>query len=264
MKALSSLRLAVAAMAALVLWTAWGVQMAFSPSLAPLLRALAEGHLLVHPSQWGQAPALGMFWVLGLLALSGLLALNLLCCSLSKLVRYWSWRNALLLALHLAVLLVMLAHGATLVVGYQRQHQRLLPGRSLTLPDGAALSLRQAHLEPQPMADCLRQAAQKQTRRRPRFPRGPGWAEVALSRDGLELGQGRVAFMQPWEADGLRINLVGYFCRPGPQPVVGAVVNVSRRPLAKPFFAAYGAAMACWLLLLILDLRRKRGGPALD
>ena len=181
MKALSSLRLAVAAMAALVLWTAWGVQMAFSPSLAPLLRALAEGHLLVHPSQWGQAPGLGMFWVLGLLALSALLALNLLCCSLSKLVRNWSWRNALLLCLHLAVLLVMLAHGATLVVGFQRQHQRLSPGQGLSLPDGSVLSLSRAHLEPQAMAACLRQASQKQTRRRARFPQGAG-----LGRSGPE------------------------------------------------------------------------------
>lgn len=264
MKALSSLHLAVAAMVALVLWTAWGVQMAFSPSLAPLLRALAEGHLLAHPSQWGQAPALGMFWVLGLLALSGLLALNLLCCSLSKLMRNWSWRNALLLVLHLAVLLVMLAHGATLVVGFQRQHQRLLPGQSLTLPDGEVLILNRAHLEPQAVDACLRQAAQRQKGRRPRFPRGPGWAEVSLSSQGAGLGQGRVAFMQPWETGGLRVNLVGYFCRLGTEPVVGAILNVSRRPLAKPFFAAYATTMACWLLLLVIDLRRKRGGPVRD
>lgn len=264
MKALSSLRLALAAMIALVLWTAWGVRMAFSPSLAPLLRVLGDGHFLLQPSQWGQAPALGLVWVLGLLALGGLLAINLFCCSLDKLVRSRSWRNGLLLGLHLAVLLVMLAHGTTLVVGFQRQHQRLLPGQSLALPDGAVLRLGQAHLEPQALAACQRQAAGKQNSRRPRFPRGPGWAEVSLSREGAELGQGRVAFMQPWEADGLRINLVGYFCQPGPEPVVGAILNVSRRPLAKPFFAAYAVAMACWLALLILDLRRKRNGPVQD
>lgn len=263
MKSLSSLRLAVALMASLVLWAAWGVQMAASPSLAPAAR-LGRGASVAAPFPVGQAPGLGLLWVAGLLGLSALLALNLLCCSLSKLVRNWSWRNVLLLGLNLAVLLVMLAHGATLVVGYQRQHQRLLPGQNLSLPDGAVLKLTMAHLEPEALAACLRQASAKQTSRRPRFPRGPGWAEVSLTRDGLDLGQGRVAFMQPWQADGLRVNLVGYFCLPGSAHTLGAVLNVTRRPLAVPFFIAYAAAMGCWLLLLLWDLRRKRGGPAQD
>lgn len=193
--ALASLRLTLASLGGLIAWLWWGAVLAGSPELKPVLHSLNQQSLPAWLAGAGAAHPLVAVWLTGFLALSALLAVNLLVCTVMRLTgggKLNRGRRRLVMVLHLVMLAVMLAHGASFVMGVKHTGLRLLPGQGRELPGGLRLRLESVTYGSDPAILAM---GHKQTRpfmTREAFSRHRNFAEISVrDREGT-LVRGRI------------------------------------------------------------------------
>jgi hypothetical protein len=266
-KTLASPWLAFLLLGGMAAWLGLGAVLAQVETTASLMRTLNQGRGLA----WLASPAfvnppLGG-WLAGLGLLGGLLLLNLVFCSL-----VWfsgkgipaNRRRALLLAVHWLLALVITGHGASFALGYKQNGVRLASGEEIVLPDGYRVRLGQVNFGADPALLALPPRQARQAMSRASFVRKENWAWVELTAPDGKLADGRVGYFQPLRLGAVSVHLASFF-RPsdqGRQDQVGAVFNVTRCPLAVPFFAAYFSLLLCMGCLLWLGRKRPGGEPS--
>ncbi len=260
--ALASLRLTLASLGGLIAWLWWGAVLAGSPELKPVLHSLNQQSLPAWLADAGAAHPLVAVWLTGFLALSALLAVNLLVCTVMRLTgggKLNRGRRRLVMVLHLVMLAVMLAHGASFVMGVKHTGMRLLPGQSRELPGGLHLRLESVTYDSDPAILAMDHKQARPFMTREAFSRHRNFAEISVrDREGT-LVRGRIFYFQPIQVAGVGIHLTGFFAA-GPQHI-GVVFNATQSPLWPLFSSAYAVVLAALLWLTILEARAVRSGP---
>lgn len=259
---LASLRLTLVALAALVIWLWLGSALAGSPDLSASFKSLNQQPLLSWLADAAVDNTLVAGWLIGFLLLGGLLGINLVFCTLVRLTKGGNvnlWRKRLVLVLHLLMLVVMLAHGASFVMGTKRSGIRMTPGQSLDLPGGLQVRLQSVVYGSDRAILALDHKQSRRLMTRSAFSRHQNYAEVSVYKNGKQLGGDRIYYFQPMNVDGVGLHLTGFFVakKSGGQQV-GIKLNVVHSPLWPLFSSAYAAVIVALLWLTLLAVKPNR------
>lgn len=264
---LSSLKFTLISLIVLISWLGLGVYLGLTKALAPHFLRMNQMLLL----DWMLGPAweepLTPIWFLLLCLGVGVMLLNLGACTLTRLLprlrsatRFKGW---LLTLVHLVMLLVLLGHGAEMVMGHKREDVRLEVGRSVELPGGARLELNAvSYVDDKDLLNFpYRKSRWRLTREA--FRAQDNFIDIAVKEPDGEVVSGRLRIMEPFCVDGLRLTLTDFNrIGEGAQAEVGAIMAVTNNPLTTMFFVAYAAWVALYLLLAMATWRGSPSPPA--
>lgn len=266
---LSSLTLCFTLMIILALWLCIGILLTYHPAAARIIKGMNDQLILSWLLTTAIAHPLVSTWLLVLLILSGMLLLNLICCCFTlpglRIRLKSGLRPLLLLMLHVLAGLVMIGHGAHMVVGFKSADMKLQPGQNAMLPGGRTIHLKSVECSYVP----LLQTADRQQRRRlltrDRVKLKDNYIDFTVLKDGTLADSGRAYLLGPFRRGSFRVTLNGFFPvhEFGPSHsgrIAGAVITVADNPLHEIFFCLYAAMLFCFLaywIVVEIDAKRK-------
>ncbi|MCB2227677.1 MAG: hypothetical protein KQH53_13445 [Desulfarculaceae bacterium] len=264
MQRLSSLKFTMYTLSGLIILLGVGVILGqpklLAASFVDMNRMLIRDWLLGPAWEHPSAP----LWFLALCLGVGLMLLNLGACTITRLWPRLRSGNALkgwlLTLVHLVMLVVLLGHGAEMVLGHKQEGLSLVPGQAAALPGGLRLELEDMAFVGDRSALNLPYRKARWVWTREGFQREHNWARLRLSREGRELWRGELRILEPVELEGLRITLTDFHAPTGKgAPPVGIQLAVVHNPFTTLFFVAYGL----WIFLYAaLAAVTWRSGPA--
>lgn len=264
MQRLASLKFTLASLAGLVLWLGLGVALGLSKYLTASFAEMNS--LLIR--DWLAGPAwdqpLTPLWFLGLCLGVGVMLTNLGACTITRLLPRLRSGSALkgwlLTLVHLVMLVVLLGHGAEMVLGHKQEGLSLVPGQEASLPGGLRLRLEALSFVGDRSGLNLPYRRARWVWTTQGFQRRGNWARLRVSRAGRELWRGELRILEPAEVAGLRLTLTDFYSPPGADQLpVGIRLAVVNNPLTTLFFLAYGL----WVLLYAaLAVVTWRNGPS--
>ncbi|MCF8033104.1 MAG: hypothetical protein K9K66_16220 [Desulfarculaceae bacterium] len=263
MQRLASLKFTLASLAGLIIWLGLGVALGQSKLLTASFVEMNSQLIrdwLLGPA-WSQP--LAPLWFLLLCVGVGVMLLNLGACTITRLLPRLRSGNALkgwlLTLVHLVMLVVLLGHGAEMVLGHKQEGLSLLPGQETTLPNGLTLKLEELSFVGDPSALNLPYRRARWVWTTGGFQREGNQIRLKASRQGRELWRGQLRILEPATVAGLRLTLTDFFAPEGEgQPPVGVKLALVRNPLTTLFFVAYGLWALLYALLAVVTWR---GGP---
>ncbi len=263
---LSSLPLSAGIMAALIAWLSLGLILAHHPVTDAAVQQMNDRLLLYWLLHNSREHWLLSLWLGGLFILSGFLLVNLIGCSLTMLLPRLRVRrdrkSFLSLLLHVLLGVVMIGHGANLVVGFKTAYHKLLPEQSLSLPDGRAIRLEAVtYLSSRELlAMDHHQGRQKMTRARMGLKTNS--ADFSLHKNGQSVAAGRAFLLQPFRYGSLRITINRFFLAAGDAETapVGVIVTVAANPIHEVFFLVYALMIASFLAYTVVSARNDLSG----
>ncbi len=204
---ISSLQFTTVILSVLMLWFTWGILLsesdAFRPGFQVMNRFLAPDWF----SAPDRLPFLLKFWFIGLCAVMGVLGINLIFCSYTKILKIIRNRQAasrlVMLIIHVVFGLVALGHFGSFVLGYRYENVRLQDGKSFSLPNGYAVTVTEVHFEDDPA--ILRQ--RPRDRAASAFHPKANFCEVMLTQNGTEAARGTAGFLRPFTYEGIQVTL---------------------------------------------------------
>ncbi len=264
MQRLSSLKFTLGSLAGLMIWLGLGVVLLQPKLLGPSFQEM--NCMLILDWMLGAAwnKPLAPIWFLGLCLGVGVMLLNLGACTLTRLLprlrpgnRLRGW---LLTLVHLVMLVVLVGHGAEMVLGHKQEELRLVPGQTISLPGGLSLRLERVRFTSDPSVINLPYRRARWVWTSSAFHRRENWVQVRVSRADQELWHGKLRILEPAKVESQRLTLAGFFAPSGANKgQVGARLAVVYNPLTVMFFAAYGAWVVLYALLAVVTWR---SGPS--
>ena len=256
MKALSSLKLTVYALAGVVLVLVAGMILAQVQPQAQAMKAMNAGlvrdWLLAGPDQEGHNQV--AVWFVALCLAVGILVVNLAACAWTRLwprlkngARCHDW---LLFLAHVLMILILLGHLSQMFMGFKFECLKILAGQERTFPGGLRLKVEKVSYvnDPAQLNLTYRQARRAYTRAA--FNRAENQVLVSLWQDESKLREGVLRVLEPLVAGGVRVTLENFYRDDGQRPPqVGALITAAYNPLTSIFFGAYLAWIAVYLAL---------------
>lgn len=256
---LSSLPLSAGIMAALIAWLSIGLLLANHPATGPAVKHMNDQVILHWLWDNGESHWLLSAWLGGVLALSGLLMVNLICCGITmllpKLLTRKDLKSFVSLLLHGLIGLVMLVHGVNLAVGFKTAYQKLSPGQSLALPDGRTLRLESVtYSAPRKLLTMDHHQGRREMTRE-RMDLKDNYADFSLQKSGRTIDTGRAFLLRPFRYGSMRVTINRFFLAGSAleSAPLGVIVTVADNPLHETFFLLYALMIVCFLAYVIVS-----------
>jgi hypothetical protein len=247
LKRLSSLHFAFWAITALVIWMGLGALLAGKGSpYYDIFNDLNEQMI----ATWLARDALGhpiiLAWFVGLCLIAGTLLLNTGLCIWQHILPMFQTarlsRN-LLAVIHILVILVILGHGLSMIIGDKYLTTVMFPGQTKVIGDGYSLRMDSLVFLDDPALLRLPKHDKhlKMTRDAVHFHENH--AVLTLLKNGRIVARSRAGVLAPFDHGSLHIVLKT-FLWPKKKNKLGALMIVVRNPLATPFFVIYALMIA--------------------
>ena len=257
MSSLSSLKFTLYSLSGIMIWLGLGVFLGQPQYLAASFNDM--NRMLILDWMLGTAweHPLAPLWFLGLCLGVGLMLLNLGFCTFTRLLPRLRAGNALrgwlLTLVHLVMLVVLLGHGAEMAMGHKQEELRMLPGQSISLPQGMSLELSQVRFISDTSVINLPYRQARWVWTSTAFQRRQNWAQAVVRRGDQELWRGELRILEPVKIGGLRLTLAGFYSPPNEKPPrVGVRLALVNNPLTALFFVAYGAWIVLYTALAVI------------
>lgn len=261
---LSSLSFSFGLMAVLALWLGLGILLTRHPVGDSIIKSMNDELILSWLGGSAVAHPLISGWLIVLMGLSGLLFINLACCCLTqpalKIRLSNGPRPILLLGLHVLIGLVMIGHGAHMVVGFKSADIRLAPGQGAELPDGTTIILTAANCTYASVLQSKDRHERRKALTRERVKLNDNYADFSLHKNGQTINSGRAFLLKPFRQGSFRVTLNRFFLRTKwaqqfkDKAPVGAVITVVENPLHEVFFGVYAIMILTFLVYLIASV----------
>lgn len=206
-KLLSSLQLTTIVLTVLVFWFTWGILLArqdrFGPGFELLNSALVPAWFL----QLGSIHPLLKLWLAGLCLGMVVLAVNLVFCSWTRLLKIIRIKlimpKVFMLIIHVVFGLVVIGHFGSFVLGYRYDGIKLQQGQSFALKDGYVLTVTDVHFvdNPEVLGKSPKELGPDE------YHHDANFAEVALIRNRKQVARGRIYFLRPLICKGIQVTL---------------------------------------------------------
>jgi hypothetical protein len=237
---LSSMQFTTVILAVLMLWFACGILLAESDAFCQGFKVMNSYLTPAWFSQPGRLSFLLKLWFAGLCLVMAILGINLIFCSWTKILKIMHNRQTasrlVMLIIHIVFGLVALGHFASFFLGYRYENIKLQEGQSLTLPEGYAVTVRNIHF-----VDDVTLPYQRPKKGGPgAFHPEANFCEVALTRNGAAVSEGKACSLTPFAWKGMQVTLNRFTPpkamknRDNTEREPGVRLIISRNPV-KPF-----------------------------
>jgi len=241
---LASMHFTAGILIVLMAWFAWGILLAESDPFRPGFNVMNSVLAPEWFSRPGRLPIVLGFWFVGLCGVMGVLGINLIFCSWTKIVRLMRNRQAaarlVMLIIHMVFGLVALGHFGSFMLGYRFENVHLREGQTFELPEGYAVTVEAIHYEDSP---ALFQPPREQAPGA--FHPEANFCDLALTHNGNGVAQGSAFFLRPFVYKDIQVTLKR-FTPPkgknqgsvrGSKP--GVRLIVSRNPVKRVVFVLF-------------------------
>lgn len=255
LKRLSSLYFAFWAIFALVIWMGLGALLASKGGpYYDLFKELNEQMIATWLVRDAQDQPIIAGWFAGLCLIAGALLLNTGLCIWQRIVPMFHagrMSRNLLAVMHILVILVMLGHGLSMVVGDKYANKVMFPGQTIAFGDGYTLRMDSLVFVDDPTLLRLPRHDRHMKMTRDAVHMQDNYVTLTLSRKNRVIAHPRVKIMKPFDLGTLHIVLKT-FVWPRNKKDVGAVMIIVRNPLATPFFIIYALMIATlgWYVII--------------
>jgi hypothetical protein len=257
---LSSLHYTTWTLIVLFLWFSWGIVLESSEYFFKgfhLMNSTLVRHWLATPDK---DFFLLKFWFVGLCILVALLGVNLVFCSWNKILRFIRVRfngpKLLMLLVHVIFGLVALGHFGGFMLGYKHDNLRLREGQSFSFQNGHEVKVAKINFKDDP--SILKKSRRELTR--DEFHYRSNFAEIVMSREGMEIKKGRAYVLKPMRTKDIQVTLKRFTpprsrgsVKKGGKP--GVVVVVSKNPVLGVFLFIYPLMIIGIVIYLVMTWR---------
>lgn len=260
---LSSMQFTIVILTVLILWFAWGILLAeshaFHQGFNVMDRFLAPEWFSVA----GRLPFLLKLWFVGLCLAMGILGINLLFCSWTKILKMMRNKQAasrfVMLIIHIVFGLVALGHFGSFLLGYRYENVKLRVNQSFTLPQGYAVTVKDVHFE-----DDMKLLHQRPKERTPgAFHPEVNFCEVALTQNGSTLARGKIYFLRPFTWKDIQVTLKRFTPPKGREnrdhgaQKPGVRLIISRNPVKSLVFVLFPVMIAGIGVYMVMTWRTR-------
>lgn len=255
---LSSLQLTTWILVALVLWFTWGVLLTVSETLVEgfyQMNSTLVRHWLADPNF---DHLLLKLWFVGLCLIMVVMGINLIFCSITKMLRFIRVRftgpRLFMLILHVVFGLVALGHFGGFMLGSKYDTISLREGERFCVDDGFEVKVVNVHFIDN--HEVLKRSHRELTREE--FHYRKNFAEVLLSRNGRELKRAKIYILNPLRHEDIQITLrrfsplraTGNGEQRNAKP--GVMLALSRNPVLASFLTLYPMMILGILVYLLM------------
>jgi len=261
---LSSMHLTTVILAVLILWFTWGILLAESDTFQQGFRVMNTTLTPVWFSQPGKLSFLLKLWFTGLCTIMGVLGINLIFCSWTKILKLMKNRHAraklIMLIIHVVFGLVALGHFGSFVLGYRYENVRLREGQSFPLSQGYEVAVTAVHFADDP---ALLQRPRKEWTAGSFHPQN-NYGEVTLTHHGNSVASGRIFALHPLTHKDLQVTLKRFTLpeeiqkqgRGTQKP--GVILIISKIPTKPYVFVLFPIMIAGIGIYMIMTWRTRR------
>lgn len=252
---MSSLQLTWWVLLGIVAWFSLGIQAAaydfFAEGLTTMNAVLVRDWLIY---QALQKPWV-LSWLIVLILLSVILALNLIFCLWKKLagevsagqgVRFWFF-----LGLHLLFGLVMIMHGLEMVLGEKQPWQRVQAGSTISLDSGWRARVHKLQFMHDVQVLQMERSERRKLMTIESFDLEANYVRVSLLHKGQLVKTENIGMLSPLVQDNIHVVLRKFEF--GPQGL-SARIRMVEAPLHKAFFSVYAVFILSLLIWLIIRI----------
>ena len=244
---LASLYFTTTILIVLILWFTWGILLAQSNRFDHDFNLMKS---FLAP-EWfspnhGLSPLL-KFWFVGLCSVMALLAINLVFCSWTKILKILRIKlmmhKLIMLIIHMAFGVVALGHFGNFFLGYRFENVTLQQGQSFALKDGYILKFTKVHF----VDDPLILGKPPKELRPDEYHHDANFSEVILSQNGQKLTGGRIYFLRPFTYKDIQVTLKRFTTPKGTDignhtaQTPGVKLVISKNPVKALVFALFPA-----------------------
>ncbi|GAU07403.1 hypothetical protein [Desulfoplanes formicivorans] len=255
LKRLSSMYFAFWAITALVLWMGLGALLASKGGpYYDLFKELNEQMIATWLVRDAQDQPIIAGWFAGLCLIAGALLLNTGLCIWQRIVPMFHagrMSRNLLAVMHILVILVMLGHGLSMIVGDKYANKVMFPGQTIAFGDGYTLRMDSLVFVDDPTLLRLPQHDKHMKMTRDAVHMQDNQVTLTLSKNNQVIARPQVKIMEPFDHGSLHVVLKT-FVWPKNKNHVGAVMIIVRNPLATLFFIIYALMIATlgWYVII--------------
>ena len=260
---LSSMHFTIMILTVLMLWFSWGILLAESDSFRLEFDVMNRFLVPAWFSYPGRLPFLLRLWFVGLCLVMGILGINLIFCSWTKILKMMRNKQTVsrlvMLMIHIVFGLVALGHFGSLLLGYRYEDVKLRINQSFALPQGYAVTVKDIHFE-----DDLKLLYQRPKERPPgAFHPEANFCEVALTRNGTAVAQGRAYFLGPFIWKDIQVTLKrftppkGMGNRDHTVRMPGVRLIISRNPIKLLVFILFPVMIAGIGIYMVMTWRTR-------
>ena len=247
LKRLSSLYFAFWAITALVAWMGLGALLAAKGGpYYDIFKDLNERMIAVWLTKDAMAHPVILAWCIGLCLIAGALLLNTGLCIWQRILPMFQTarlsRN-LLAVIHILVILVMLGHGLSMVIGDKYLTTVMFPGQTKAIGDSYSLRMDSLVFLDDPALLRLPKHDKHMKMTRDKVHFHDNHAVLTLLKNGRIVARSKAGILAPFDHGTLHIVLKT-FVWPKKNNKLGALMIMVRNPLATPFFVIYALMIA--------------------
>lgn len=260
---LSSLNLTMWVLVFLILWVGLGLYLAGAESYTEAFREM--NNMLIREWLFSEKTGAGFLkiWFVILCAAMGLMGINLIFCSWTKIFRImmskFNGPKLFMLIVHVVFGFVALGHLGGLMLGFEHNNIRLGEGNKFAFEDGYEVEVKSVHFVGDPKA--LTKSRRDITREDLDYKQS--CAEVVLRRNGDEVAKDSVYLLRPLNYKDIHVTLrnfvpSGDFKQGGNETGRPRVMfTVSRNPVLKIFLTFYPLMIAGIFIHLVMTWKGK-------
>ncbi len=255
LKKLASLYVAFWTITALILWLGLGALLATKGGpFFQVFKALNDEMIFTWLTTRALHCPVILVWFSGLCLITVVLFLNTCLCTWQRILPMFQaskWSRNLLAMIHILVIVVILGHGLSLVVGDKYPAILMFPGQTREMGDGYALRMDALHFGDDPALLRLSPEEKHQKMTREAVHIHQNHVMLTLMRDGQVMARSRAGVLAPFDHGPVRI-ILKKFVWPRQENRLGAMILMVRNPLATPFFVIYALMILClgWYVLM--------------